>query len=144
MKKKDLKALKKLAEQLPISKDLQKYSIAVQGYEISDQEYDPRVTPVQAEEWYIQGGHFRLVDINHFDRMKKAYARKKEQGIIDYIEWVDANNKKLNELFENKEMERVNTHLMEIAKKGEKGFWNNLVNFLLAFIAVFQPTKKAA
>ena len=144
MKKNQLKALKKLAEQLPVTKELQKYSIAVQGFKINADEYDPAVTPIEAEAWYKQGGHFRLVDVEHFNRLKKAYARNKEQGLIDYIEWVDRNNKKVNEMFEEMEMERVSAELMAIAKKGKGNFWSNLINFLFAFIAIFKPDKKVA
>lgn len=144
MKKNQLKALKKLAEKLPITKELQKYSIAVQGYEIPADEYDPAVTPIEAEAWYKQGGHYRLVDVDHYNRLKKAYARNKEQGIVDYIFWVDNNNKKVNEIFETKEAERVSAELMEIAAKGKSNFWSNLINFLFAFIAIFQSDKKVA
>ena len=144
MKKKQHKNLKKLAEQLPVTKKLQKYSIAVQGFEINADEYDPAVTPIEAEAWYKQGGPFRLVDVEHFNRLKKAYARNKEQGLIDYIEWVDRNNKKVNEMFEEMEMERVSAELMAIAKKGKGNFWSNLINFLFAFIAIFKPDKKVA
>lgn len=144
MKKNQLKALKQLASKLPASKELQKYSIAIQGYEINPDEYDPAVTPIEAEAWYRQPGHFRLVEIDHYKRLKKAFARNKEQGLVDYINWVDANNKKVNEIFENLEMERVSAELMEVARKGKNGFWSNLINFLMAFIAIFNPSKKVA
>jgi hypothetical protein len=142
MKKNQLKALKNLSEQLPESKELQKYSIVLQGFEINSQEYDPKQHDIQPEEWYKQGGHFRLVEIDHFNRLKKAYARKKEQGLVDYINWVDQNNIKLNQLFEDMELQRVSEEIKAIADKGAKSFWSNLLNFLFAFLQIFKPQSK--
>lgn len=144
MKKNQLRGLKKLSEQLPESKELQKYSIVVQGFEINADEYDPAITPIEAEAYYKQGGHFRLVDIDHYNRLKKAYARNKEQGLIDYILWVDQNNIKINKLFEDMELKRVSDEIMAIADKGKQSFWSNLLNFLFAFLQIFKPQSKAA
>jgi hypothetical protein len=144
MKKAHIKALKKLSEQLPLSKELQQYSMAVQGFEIDPAEYDPAVHNVQPEEWYIQKGHYRLVEINHLNRLKKAYAKNKEQGIIEYIQWVDKNNEQLNQIFERKEMQRVERELMDLAAKGAGNFWSNLIKFLYAFIKTFIQPKTAA
>ena len=141
MKKNQIKGLKKLAEQLPVSKELQTYSVCKKGYEFTMEEIENAKIDIEAEKDYIQKGHYRIADVNHFNRLKKAFARNKEKGLIDYIEWVDKNNKKMNELFEKMQLERVSKEIMEISSKGEKGFWSNLLNFLFAFISVF---KKAA
>lgn len=142
MKKNQIKALKNLASQLPLSKEIQKYSIVQKGYEFTQEEIERSEINIEAEKDYIKKGNYRIVDINHFNRMKRAFARNKEQGLINYIEWVDRNNKKMNELFEKLKLQRVSDDIMKIAQQGEKGFWNNLLNFLYAFIAIFN--NKAA
>jgi len=141
MKKQQIKALKRLAFQLPQSKEIQRYSEIKQGYEFSMEEIEKSEIPIEAEKLYVQKGRYRIVPINHFNRLKKAFARNKEKGIIDYIEWVDRNNKKLNEIFEKAGYERVSKEIMAVAKKGEKSFWNNLLNFLFAFITVFKKKE---
>ena len=83
------------------------------------------------------------MDIDHYSRLKNAYARNKELGLIEYIQWLDRNNKKLNQMFKDLELERVNSTLMKQIEKGAKGFWNNLIQFLLSFVMAFQSEKKA-
>ena len=97
---------------------------------------------IEAKKEYVKKGNYKIADVNHFNRLKKAFARNKEKGLIDYIEWVDRNNKKMNAIFEKMQLEEVSKEIMEVAKKGEKGFWSNLLNFLFAFLTVFK--KKAA
>jgi hypothetical protein len=141
MKKNQIKGLKKLATQLPLTKEIQRYSEIKQGYEFSMEEIEKSGIPIEAEKMYVQKGKYRLVDVCHINRLKKAFARNKEKGIIDYIEWVDRNNKRLNELFEKVRYERVSKEIMAVAKKGEKSFWSNLLNFLFAFITVFKKKE---
>jgi hypothetical protein len=74
MKKTHIKELKQLAEKLPKSFDLEPTRI---GNQIKH----------------------KLVEINHFNRLKNAFARNKEQGLIDYIKWVKINNNRMNEIF---------------------------------------------
>jgi len=142
MKKQQIKGLRQLAEQLPISKEIVKYSILKKGFELSEQEIELSGIDIEAEKLYLKKGLYRIADVNHFNRLKKAFARNKEQGLIDYIEWVDRNNKKMNALFENMQLEEVSKEIMQVAQKGEKGFWHNLLNFLFAFLMIFK--KKTA
>lgn len=137
MKKQQLKGLKDLAKMLPESKELQKYSIVKLGSQLSNEEIDNSKIDIELDKAYVKRGNFRIVDVDHFNRLKKAFARNKEQGLADYIDWVDMNNKRMNALFEKLELERVSKELMEISKKGGKGFWSNLMNFLLSFVSVF-------
>ncbi len=143
MKKNQIKGLKKLAEQLPVSKEIQKYSIVQKGYEFTMEEIEKAGIDIEAEKDYVKKGNYRIVDINHFNRLKRAFARNKEKGLVDYIEWVDRNNRKMNELFERMNLERVSEGIMDVARKGEKGFWSNLLNFLFAFITVFKKKMAA-
>lgn len=117
MKKKQLNGIRQLAEQLPLSKEIQKYSTVVQGYELTEQELDGTDINIEAEKFYVKSGNYRIVDINHFNRLKKAFARSREQGLIDYIEWVDRNNKNMNAIFEKMKLQRVSDELLTVAKK---------------------------
>jgi hypothetical protein len=137
MKKPHLRALTKLAQRLPISYELITKGSLVQGSEIlfnnkhKDLEFE-----VLAENFYKKTQK-QLEVINHFNRLKRAYARNKEQGIIDYVKWVDANNKQLNEMFEELKLKEVESGIMKVIEKGANGFWRNIIQFLLAFAAVF-------
>ena len=142
MKKNQIKGLKKLAEQLPMSKEIVRYSVIKKGYEFSMEEIEMAGIDIEAEKEYVKKGNYKISDVNHFNRLKKAFARNKEKGLIDYIEWVDRNNKKMNAIFEKMQLEEVSKEIMEVAAKGEKGFWSNLLNFLFAFLTIFK--KKAA
>lgn len=138
MKKQQIKALSRLANQLPETKELVKYSIVKKGWELSFDEIDRAKIDIEADKDYIQRGNYKIADVNHNNRLKKAYARNKEQGIIDYIFWVNQNNQNMNKLFEEMHLKEVSNELMGIAEKGGKGFWNNLLNFLFAFLTVFR------
>jgi hypothetical protein len=78
MKKRDLKEIKKLADNLPPSKELHLHYPIIKG---------------------IKQPKYMLVDINHYDRLKKAYTRNKETGMQGYITWLKNNNEKINKMF---------------------------------------------
>jgi len=78
MKKRDLKSIKELASNLPKSQELKRCYPIINGI----------IEPKQM-----------LVDINHFDRLKKAHIRNKETGMKDYIAWLRNNNEKINKMF---------------------------------------------
>ena len=145
MNKKKLKAIKQLAQRLPHSVEVQKYYSIIQGKEFTiEQLAEMRgkgvELEIEAENWYRENKH-KLVVINHYNRLKKAYSRNKEQGLIDYIQWLDRHNKQMNELFKELNLKGVENPILEIARRGVKAFWSNLINFLLAFLAVFQTKK---
>ena len=125
-----------------MSKEIVRYSIIKKGYEFSIEEIETAGIDIEAEKEYVQKGKYKIVDVDHFNRLKKAFARNKEKGLIDYIEWVDKNNKKMNAIFEHMQLEEVSKEIMQVAQKGEKGFWSNILNFLFAFLMIFK--KKAA
>jgi|688.fasta_scaffold901528_2 hypothetical protein len=136
MKKTQVRALTQLAKALPPSKEIQKYSILVKGEDIDFNDKLKAQIPIEDEEWYKKK-EFRIVDINHVNRLKNAFARNKEQGLMDYIEWVDMNNKRLNRVFKELELQEVDAKLMNTLKGGAKNFWSNLIRFLYAFIHTF-------
>ena len=144
MKKSQIKGLKKLAEQLPMSKELVKFSIVKKGYKFTMEEIEITGIDIKAEKEYVKKGNYKIADVNHFNRLKKAFARSKEKGLIDYIEWVNRNNKKMNAIFEKMQLEEVSKEIMEVAQKGEKGFWSNLLNFLFAFLNVFKVKQNVS
>lgn len=143
MKKKQVKALSELAKQLPASKEIVKYSIGKMGYEITVEEAEKADIEIQHDQLYISKNNYKIVDVNHLDRLKKAFAKNKEQGLVDYIFWVDKNNRKMNELFENMKLKQVNENIMQIAIKGASNFWKNIWIFLISLISVFGAKNNA-
>ena len=142
MKKTKLKALKNLAKRLPDSKELVIIGTLIKGEDVSFNDKIKAGIPIENDNWYKKK-NTKLVDIDHYSRLKNAYARNKELGLIEYIQWLDRNNKKLNQMFKDLELERVNSALMKQIEKGAKGFWTNLIQFLLSFVMAFQSEKKA-
>ena len=76
--------------------------------------------------------------------LKNAFARDKEQGLVDYIEWVGQNNRRLNKLFKELELKDLDDNLKNVVKRGASNFWQNIINFLYAFYQSFVKTKKEA
>ena len=142
MKKTKLKALKNLAKRLPDSKELVIIGTLIKGEDVSFNDKIKAGIPIENDNWYKKK-NTKLVDIDHYSRLKNAYARNKEVGLIEYIQWLDRNNKKLNQMFKDLELERVNSTLMKQIEKGAKGFWTNLIQFLLSFVIAFQSKKEA-
>lgn len=110
MKKSQTKALKHLANKLP-----QSFELIVVGSLVSGK----LINEANKNEELNSGKFYRhrkrsLVPIDHFSRLKKAYARYKEQGIIDYIQWVNENNKRLNKLSDELKLEEVSEDVMDI------------------------------
>jgi len=136
MKKEKIKALKKLSEMLPQSITLVTESHVALGYQLPEQVLATATIPIEAEKQYVYKNK-KVVEVNHLNRLKKAFARNKEQGLIDYIEWVDRNNQRMNELFEESKLKEVSQELKEVAKRGANGFWSNLISFLFSFYSIF-------
>jgi len=141
LKKKQKKGLLELSKQLPESMELIMYGETIRGEDIPEDKIR------EIDDFSIESNYkFKrrvLLPINHHNRLQKAFARDKEQGLVDYIEWVDANNKKLNSLFDDLKLSEVNQNILEIAKRGAKGFWTNILNFLFAFYHNFINKKVA-
>lgn len=77
MKKRDIKLIKEVAKKLPPSKEIQKYFVIING---------------------MKQYKFRFVDIDHLNRLKSAYSRNKETGMQNYVNWLYANNEKINQM----------------------------------------------
>lgn len=136
MKKAHARASKKLSQKLPRSLDVVKFYELKKGSELTHKEVKGAEGSVDSEAIY-KAYKTKFVEIDHYSRIKKAYARNGAQGVIDYIKWVDQNNKRLNELYSNAKLSRVASEIMDIAAKGASNFWNNLIAFFMAFISVF-------
>ena len=138
MNKKRLKAIKFLANQLPPSAELVVYGEISSRNEIfvndSGVEYEKPVRYKQKKDIFIP--------INHYKRLKKAYKRDEKNGVLKYIEWVDKNNLKNQKIFKDIEVERVNSQIMNIVKKGATNFWHNILIFMIAFATSFKTDKK--
>ena len=143
MKKPHLKAIKQLSQSLPKSVEVQKYSTLIKGEDIDLNEKLKADFPIYEEEWYKKK-QYRLVEIDHYNRLKNAFSRNKEQGLMDYIEWVNINNKRMNKLFKELELKEVSDSLLNVVKQGSKNFWSNLIAFLFAFLHTFIKPKDNA
>lgn len=148
MKKKHCREIKLLAEKLPPS--FQKVVIT-KGTMIKDLPKEERdslaerdgVSPLGSNV-YLQKG-IDYIQINHYKRMKKAYARNKEQGLMDYIKWVNANNKRINQEVKDANLEEVNENIMKLTEGPANKFWirlRGLINFLMSFMSVFQNKEE--
>lgn len=141
MKKEKIKALKKLSEMLPKAITLVTESHVALGCQLPEQVLATASIPIEAEKSYVYKNK-KVVEVNHLNRLKKAFARNKEKGLIDYIEWVDRNNQRMNELFKEMKLNEVSDELKQVAKRGEKGFWSNLISFLFSFYSIFLSKSK--
>ena len=75
--------------------------------------------------------------IKHINRIKSAYKRNGEQGVIDYFKWDIANRKKVNELVaEHKRLKSVPVFIQKIIDGGAAKFWT-LISFFYAFLTSF-------
>mgnify|MGYP006325544865 FL=1 len=131
-------AIEQLSKKLPLSYELKKVGYAIKG---EDLPLETRRKFSLADMEYYRTSKQMLFSINHISRMQSAFKRSGEQGIIDYIYWLNNNNKKLNDMFEKLKLEQVSDDVMDIASKGAKGFWKNLLDFLFAFLKVFGNNK---
>jgi hypothetical protein len=145
MKKKQIKALKKLSEMLPntVVFEIESTKTIANVYELTQKEIDDLKVENLNQQFIRTQKQKKIVEVNHFNRLKTAYANGKEKGLSDYINWVDANNKYMNKIFEQLKLEGVSDELKEIASKSGSRFWDSLINFIFAFYNIF-ITKKVA
>jgi hypothetical protein len=148
MKKVKIKALSNLAQRLPESYVIVNNPSLIKGEEISLSEFaELRAKgveiPIEGDKWYKKA-NYKLEKIDHFNRLKNAYAKKKEQGILDYITWLDNHNKKLNEKFEDLRLAQVDEGILNVVKKGASSFWSNIIQFLAAFYHAFIKKEKSS
>jgi len=131
-----MKLMKLLASQLPETKRLAIVGEAVQGVDIPEDEFEKSGIKGDPEKYYKKKVP-KFQNVNHFKSLKKWYNRNGTKGVIEYVQWVDSNNKRLNKLADNLELERVNKKLMNVINKGVAKFWSNLIMFLMAFLQAF-------
>ena len=113
MKKAQIKALKKLAKMLPISIEHKENGQFVKGSALSESARQSAIEnhgSIDSAKYY--GTEKRgFVEIDHVSRLKKAWSRNKEQGLVDYIQWVDLNNIKRNKIYKSLKLENVSKEL---------------------------------
>jgi len=146
MKKKQIKALKKLSEMLPesVTIEIEGTKNIKQGWELTQKEVDSLGSKFMVDGKYIQTlKKPKIVPLNHLNRLKTAFAINKEQGLADYILWLDANNKRMNALFEKMNTPEIEDEILEIAKAGGKGFWSSIMQFLFVFAQIFLNKKES-
>lgn len=143
MKKVRIKQLKALADRLPDSVVLVNKPTIVTGDKITSSE---KKKLENKGEWegpkatYTRKGYY-FRPVNHLNRLKTAYKNNKEQGLIDYVLWLDRNNRKINMLYAqleiNDRLNDVDQRLIRFISQGVKNFWQNLIIFLTSFAVVF-------
>lgn len=139
MKKRQLKAIRTLCKILPesyteVSEGQYKFGYEMLREDIPIPEmfqkhFDPdRMYPVRVN---------KLVKINHYRKIKKAYKSNGQQGIMDYMKWLDAHNAQLANKYQFKKIKRIDQRLLEIAMSSAEGFWQSIIMFITAFAASF-------
>lgn len=142
MKKKNAKLMRALAARLPDTKRLSLRAKYTKGYDLTAEEREKLTIPYNPKTMYKRNVHY-LLPVNHYRILKKAWEKDKERGLMLHIKWVDDNNKRLNKMFKDHKMERVDDGLMKLTMGKPSGFWGNLAKFLMAFFASFvKPTAK--
>ena len=99
MKKTTLKRIKELASTLPPSQELQSYSISKKGSELTANEVANSKIKIEPNKVYTTKGHFRIVTIDHYSKLKKAFGTYGDQGLLDYMDWLHRNNEKVKAIF---------------------------------------------
>ena len=143
------KQVKLLVTQLPVS-----YEIIVKGQRIRPHEVlrkiDEGITPPpgfnlssdtdEKKKWY----RYRkqdIVMINHYKRIKKAYNKRGEQGVVEYLKWLKQNNirvaKIISQIDSNIKIGKWSSQLDRLILGGAKSFWKNLIIFLASFLTFF-------
>lgn len=144
VKKSKIKALRQLSKMLPPSVEYKNHTFYAKATALTSEQLKnvkKHHGIVNPNSYY--GGSFKgFIPINHLDRLKKAWNRNQEQGLVDYISWIDINNKKMNEKYEELKLQEVDKRIMNIVKKGAGGFWRRIVQFIMAFYYSFLSDKK--
>lgn len=143
MKKKHALAIKQLSKLLPYSVEIVKHGVFIPGSQIETKDVHAAKEAgliIQGDKNYIHK-KLKVVEINHYRRLKRMYAQHGTKGIQMYILELDKHNQKMNEMFQDlqgmKKYERITKELIEIAKGSAKGFWKSLIFFLTALFGAF-------
>ena len=156
MKKRKLVQLKVFCKTLPESWEVKKHSTYVDsadalrlhdktGMSLPEGVHEPTYKDKSGKERKKLFKHSRpvLQKINHYKRVKKAFVKNGEQGVIDYLIWLRNNNIRVNKLL--KEVDQIKDFdqgLINIMKGGASAFWKNLMLFLYGFVKFFLSPEK--
>lgn len=116
MKKVTKKELQILANKLPQTFEIQKKSVIKYGWELTEADLIG-IKQVVLPNTKYKHFHNEFASVNHLSRLQKAYARSKDKGVNEYVQWVGANNRMLNERFKNNKLFAENT-LEQLPLKG--------------------------
>ena len=137
MKKKRAKAIAKLVEQLPVSYEVRDHTQMFKGKDLTPESKAEAGHEFHDEQHYL-GTRKEVFVINHYKRIKKKYAEKGTQGIIDYLEWLNLHNQMMALKYKDGDIQQVPEKIMKIARGGVNKFWRLLMIFLFSFVKVFQ------
>lgn len=147
MKKKRSKALAQLASILPPAYIIRPHTESAplwKWYELRDAgKVEVELPPMDEENAdQILSLTYKTTEVlNHHRRLKKVYSEKGEQGIKEYIVWLDAHNRRWAKRLEG--IEQVPKGLLDIARSNIGSFWKMLIAFLFSFVSVFGEKKRA-
>lgn len=87
-----------------------------------------------------------LKPLNAYRGLKKAYNKGKEEGVGQYIQWLDRHAKYMNDYLRKIKREdmvtEINEEISEIAKGDPKGILKKLLQFLMSFLMAFGKKKE--
>lgn len=137
MKKKKIKALRFLAERLPESYTVEMVGRKKLGEALTGEEIN-RLTDngisVNAGQMY-RFAEPQLTKIEHSRRLKRAYADKGEAGIIEYLTWLQLNNRRVAKILKKDYTE--DALILKLIKAGAGKFWSVLLMFFYSFARTF-------
>lgn len=91
MKKRTARAMAILASKMPTSYEWKKIGHYMTGEKILEVNNDREVESGKTYKVF----HNELVKIDHYKRIKNAWEKGKERGVIEYLQWLASHNEKL-------------------------------------------------
>lgn len=137
MNKKRKKALTALSYRLPPSWEVTKVSEYMKGEDLITSDEQHGLDKIHPNVIYKSTGK-KLIRINHKQKLKRAWSRNKTAGVMEYIKWLDNNNRYIASIVKQSEdVKQVDEGILNIAKGSVSSFWRQLIIFLSSFISVF-------
>jgi len=146
MKKKNLKTLRRLASILPKTQYVRKHSYQLYGHQLDKEHTDDiekdgaKVDPKTLYDFKRSMAY----NVNHEQRLKEAYKKNGDDGIIEYLKWIRIQHKaNLKKYSSDPATKFLDERLDYLIASGAKNLWKNLLIFLTAFFENFVVKKEA-
>jgi len=145
MKKKQIKYLNFLADQLPDMKELKLKGDNISGTILleriaSGETKAPKGIDINKKGRYSDRKYV-FEDINHRQRIKRAYSKNGPQGVFDYLKYLSIHRKRINDMVdESKKIAKLPPMVKKLMSGGVGAFWSILA-FFYSFVAVFSKKE---